>query len=217
MSSGRRAGGGPISAVLIVLTCASTSSSDEPQSAGRRPTCPEGWFEQATHDAIPPSESPTFPCGLWGRSPYIYEESIDGKILPVFIEGPRGPQVRARMSYQELKELAASTEPIPPELQMSREAFVQLVEQLDLVRASTAKYQDLNVAIRDGYELGSFNHYIHPGRLSDGVFKLTEPENLLYKVDDDTGEAELFGVAFLLPLREVGTGHPEGFVGPLDN
>ena len=113
---------------------------------------------------------------------------------------------------------------------MSRSELAQLVDQLDSVRAATEIYRDHKVALADGYvQVGGFvpnmgAHFIHPGRVNDGVPNLDEPEIVLYR-PDETGEWQLSGTAFVLPrtaesseaTNVVGNEHPEGFAGPLDN
>lgn len=74
------------------------------------------------------------------------------------------------------------------------------------VRAATAKYHDVDVAIADGFEPtdhcvespegGMGFHYAHPGRLADGLVA-DEPEVLLYE-RDRSGRLRLVGVEYVL-------------------
>ena len=97
-----------------------------------------------------------------------------------------------------------------------------MVGQLDTVRQATEKYQDVAVALADGYivspeqfpNMGA--HFVNFERTSDGVFNPAEPEFLLY-IRDEGEEWELVGTGFLLPTALAGEDHPEGFAGPLDN
>ena len=146
------------------------------------------------------------------------------------VEGPRGPQVRVPVSLAGLKLALGSGEPVPESLQMNRSELAQLVDQLESVRAATEKYRDNKVALADGYvQIGGAvpnmgAHFIHPGRVNDGVLNVDEPEIVLYH-RDETGAWRLSGTAFILPrttepsaaTKTVGNDHPEGFAGPLDN
>ena len=105
---------------------------------------------------------------------------------------------------------------------MTREELGELVSQLDAVRQATEKYQDVEVALGDGYHLSPEEfpnmgaHFINPERMNDGVFNPAEPEFLLYILDKGQ-EWALVGTGFLLPTRLVGKDHPDGFAGQLDN
>jgi hypothetical protein len=83
-------------------------------------------------------------------------------------------------------------------------------------RAATAKYSTQAAAIADGYRLigddfpGMGEHWIHLGRLFDGVYDAERPEVLTYvKLD---GSPRLLGVAYAVPLLE-GEEPPEGPAG----
>ena len=146
------------------------------------------------------------------------------------VEGPRGPQVRVPVSLPGMKQILESGGPVPDDLQMNRSALVRLVEQLDSLRAATKKYRDIDVALADGYvQAGGMvpnmgTHFIHEGRVTDGVLNVEEPEFVLYNRDEE-GQWRLVGTAFVLPRESdpgssanaVGDDHPEGFEGPLDN
>jgi hypothetical protein len=59
------------------------------------------------------------------------------------------------------------------------------------VRAATAKYHDISVAVADGFTPtedcvpGMGYHYVNFGRVADGAIKPTEPEILLYVPSPD--------------------------------
>jgi hypothetical protein len=82
-------------------------------------------------------------------------------------------------------------------------------EDLESVRAVTTKYQDVNVALRDGYvregpctssPAGLMGvHYTNFPRV-DSVIKLLEPEQLLYI--EENGRWRLIGVEYLMPAYE---------------
>jgi hypothetical protein len=75
---------------------------------------------------------------------------------------------------------------------------------LDCARAATRKYQDRTAAILDGYRSigrdfpAMGEHWIHVGRLFDGVVDPQQPEVLNYIVV--SGVPALIGVAYALPL-----------------
>ena len=100
-----------------------------------------------------------------------------------------------------MKQILESGGPVPDDLQMNRSALVRLVEQLDSLRAATKKYRDIDVALADGYvQAGGMvpnmgTHFIHEGRVTDGVLNVEEPEFVLYNRDEE-GQWRLVGTAF---------------------
>ena len=206
---------GFIASVIVLAACGGNSS--------------DIIVARAVTDASPPDQVPERPGGAFGFTHFVFEQ-VDDQVVTSLVEGPRGPQVRVPVSLPGLKQALGSAEPIPEDLQMNRAELAQLVDQLESVRAATEKYRDKNIALADGYvQVGGFvpnmgAHFIHPGRLNDGVLNLNEPEIVLYH-RDETGEWRLSGTAFVLPrtaepsaaTEAVGDDHPEGFAGPLDN
>ena len=206
---------GLIASVMVLVACGGNG--------------PEVNIARAVTDASTPDQAPQRPGGAFGFTHFVFEQ-VGDQVITSLVEGPRGPQVRVPISLPGLKQALASTGPIPEDLQMNRAELAQLVDQLESVRAATEKYRDINVALADGYlQLGGVvpnmgAHFIHPGRLNDGVLNFDEPEMVLY-YRDETGEWRLSGTAFVLPrtieahsaTKAVGDEHPEGFVGPLDN
>ncbi len=172
-------------------------------------------------DASPPPDSPDQPTGSFGFSQYVFED-VGGEVVTTLVEGPRGEQVRSPISYLELQQLYAQGEPPPEELQMSQAELGRLVRQLDTVRDATEKYRDIGAAMADGYEqlggdvpnMGA--HFVNQQLVEDGVFDPSQPEIVLYS-QENTGDWELVGTAFILPHQDSGEDHPEGFAGPLDN
>ena len=174
---------------------------------------------------VAPAQEPTATPTLTPRlEPSATSDEAAASMVPraLLVEGPRGPQVRIPYSFPALQELLASGDPVPEELQMSREHLELLVEQLDTIRSATERYRDMNVALADGYEqvgdvapnMGA--HFVHEGRVDDGVFSVEEPEIILYD-RDEAGDWRLRGTSFVFPREIVGDEHPEGFAGPLDN
>ena len=173
--------------------------------------------------AHPKPNSQARPSGASGFSRYLFEE-VGGEVIVTLVEGPAGEQVRSNLSYLQLKQLHEQGQPLPEELQMTRQELGELVGQLDTVRQATEKYQDVEVALDDGYRISLQQvpnmgaHFINYEWMGDGVFNPAEPEFLLY-IQDETEEWELVGTGFLLPINlpQPGEDHPEAFVGPLDN
>jgi len=171
--------------------------------------------------ALPQPNSRARPSGAYGFSHYFFEE-VGGEVITTLVEGPAGKQVRSNLSYLQLRKLYEQGEPPPEELRMTREELRELVGQLDTVRQATEKYQDVAVALGDGYHVSPEQfpnmgaHFVNLERMIDGVFNPAEPEFLLY-IRDEAEEWQLVGTGFLLPTPLVGEDHPDGFVGPLDN
>jgi hypothetical protein len=79
-------------------------------------------------------------------------------------------------------------------------------QQLAAVRAATARYHDVDLAIQDGFvpitgciahpALGGMGiHYARPDRMGDADYIATEPEMLLYLPEPD-GSLKLLGVEY---------------------
>jgi hypothetical protein len=91
--------------------------------------------------------------------------------------------------------------------------------ELQQARAATAKYQNLDNAIRDGYsdinvivpEMGF--HYMR-GENVDATFDFRKPELLVYNREED-GSAELVAVEYAVPLS-LSASAPAGFTGNMD-
>lgn len=175
----------------------------------------------ALNDAAPPSEVPDLPGGASGFTHFVFER-VGDEVITSLVEGPRGRQVRVPLSLPALRDLLASEEPIPGELQMTRGEVETLVAELEEIREATERYRDIAVARADGYvqttnvvpNMGA--HFNHSGRIRDGRLVLSEPEILMYD-RDEAGAWRLIGVSFVLPYQLAGDTHPSGFTGPLDN
>lgn len=89
--------------------------------------------------------------------------------------------------------------------------------ELQQARAATAKYQDINNAIADGYadiavDVENMGHHYLKGSLVDGTFDIRHPEILVYN-KDDAGNQQLVAVEYAIPLSNP---KPEGFTGDAD-
>ena len=207
--------------VILVLAACRSSGSDDGGAATVVLSAPDR-SEAALprNDASPPGVSPDRAGGSFGFSRYVFEK-IGDDVVTTLVEGPIGEQVRVPVSYQQLRELNEEGG-APDQLGMSREELAALVQQLDVVRASTEKYHDVQVALADGFvrltdevpNMGS--HFISVERSLDGEFDPSRPEILLY-VRDESEEWQLVGTSFVVPTQLVGLDHPQAFAGPLDN
>jgi len=209
-------------AILLLVACGQESKPTPPGFAVVQPVPSEPVQLAGGGDtALPQLSGQARPSGALGFSHYFFEE-VGGEVITTLVEGPAGGQVRSNLSYLQLKQLYEQGDPPPEELRMTREELGELVGQLDTVRQATEKYQDVEVALHDGYQASPEHfpnmgaHFVNPERMFDGVFNPAEPEFLLY-IRDEAEEWGLVGTGFLLPTRLAGEDHPDAFVGPLDN
>ena len=199
-------------------------------------------FDQAGADAQFPQGLTFAAGGAPGYSRYVFREHSEG-VVPTLVEGPLDGTVRCQdealpCSYLELKELAASSADIPPELQMTAEELSTLVAQLNELNAFAEAHRDVESACAEGFvsdqiqtaNMGS--HFYQPAWIGDGFFP-SRPEILLYALADGTmpdgpvGQCvdgswngppmKLVGTSFIIPPQVIGNDHPEAFAGPLDN
>tara|TARA_B100001123_G_C15231597_1_gene995385 strand:+ start:165 stop:1226 length:1062 start_codon:yes stop_codon:yes gene_type:complete len=182
--------------------------------------------------------------GRVGYTRYVFTQSGD-QIIPALVEGPKGSQTRCQVvelpcSFQDLKDLFDSGEPIPAELNMTAAELGSLVEQLGQVQDTLQRFADVNDACAAGYSpdrtqtpnMGS--HFTNFPLILDGRFDPSAPEILLFVAADDSTppfgalgrckdggwkgvDVEIAGAAFYMPFAAVGNDHFEGFSGPLDN
>jgi len=209
-------------AVVLLYACSRESQPTPPAFSVVQPVPSEPVELAGEGDtAVPQRGSQARPGGAFGFSHFAFEE-VGGAVITTLVEGPAGEQVRSNLSYLQLKHIYDQGDPPPEELRMTREELGELVGQLDTVRQATEKYQDVEVALEDGYVVSHEQfpnmgaHFVNLGRTIDGVFNPAEPEFLLY-IRDASEEWELVGTGFLLPTPLVGEDHPEAFAGPLDN
>jgi hypothetical protein len=93
----------------------------------------------------------------------------------------------------------------------------QTTLELQQARAATARYRNIENALKDGYtnigvdveNMG--HHYMNPA-LVDGTFDIRKPEILVYNGDAEEG-FELVAVEYAVPLANP---MPAGFTGSLD-
>jgi hypothetical protein len=93
----------------------------------------------------------------------------------------------------------------------------QTLWELQQARAATAKYQDIQNAIRDGYadiavDVEGMGHHFMKTSIVDSVFDIRQPEILVYNKNED-GKQELVAVEYAVPLNRP---MPEGFTGSND-
>lgn len=97
---------------------------------------------------------------------------------------------------------------------------------IDKVRAATARYIDLNMAIADGFvpatpcvsgpDTGAMGvHFVLPARISGGVLNAEQPEALIYEPMAG-GAMRLVGVEFIVLESVWAANHAAGSVPALD-
>ncbi len=94
---------------------------------------------------------------------------------------------------------------------------LQTTWELQQARAATARYRDINNAIKDGYsninvDVPNMGHHFMKTSLVDATFDIRHPEILVYN-GLDTGNPELIAVEYAVPLTFP---KPEGFTGSSD-
>jgi hypothetical protein len=93
----------------------------------------------------------------------------------------------------------------------------QTIWELQQARAATAKYRNIENAIRDGYadisvDVEHMGHHFMKTSIVDAAFDIRQPEILVYNKNDN-GEQELVAVEYAIPLSNP---LPEGFSGSND-
>jgi len=93
----------------------------------------------------------------------------------------------------------------------------QTLWELQQVRAATAKYKNIENAIKDEYvdiavDVQNMGHHYMKRALLDGTFDLKQPEILVYN-RNERGVQELVAVEYAVPLTYA---MPEGFTGEVD-
>lgn len=97
---------------------------------------------------------------------------------------------------------------------------------VDKVRAATAQFRDINVALDQGWVRGTpcvsgpnegamGVHFILPSRVPDGVVNANEPEALIYEPQRDGG-LRLVGVEFIVLAADWARLHPDGSTPAVD-
>ena len=91
---------------------------------------------------------------------------------------------------------------------------------VDKVRAATAQFENINVALDQGWVRGTpcvsgpnegamGVHFILPSRVPDGIVNANEPEALIYEPQRD-GALRLVGVEFIVLAADWARLHPDG-------
>jgi hypothetical protein len=91
------------------------------------------------------------------------------------------------------------------------------VWQLQQARAATARYRNIDNAIKDGYmdievDVEHMGHHYMNTAIVDSVFDIRQPEILVYN-RDEKGKQQLVAVEYAVPLSYP---RPEGFSGSAD-
>jgi hypothetical protein len=97
---------------------------------------------------------------------------------------------------------------------------------LEKVRKATARYVDINVALREGWvqatpcvsgpsEGAMGVHFVKPDRLHDGVLKADEPEMLIYEPRPG-GSFRLVGVEYIVLVSEFAARNAPGVMPSVD-
>jgi hypothetical protein len=97
---------------------------------------------------------------------------------------------------------------------------------IDKVRAATARFRDINVAVAEGFvqgtpyvsgpDTGAMGvHFVLPARIAAGVLQANEPEALIYEPLAG-GSLRLVGVEFIVLASVWQTRHPSGPTPALD-
>lgn len=89
--------------------------------------------------------------------------------------------------------------------------------ELQQARAATAKYRNIENAIKDGYadiavDVEHMGHHFMKTAIVDSVFDIRQPEILVYNKDEN-GNQQLVAVEYAVPLSYP---MPEGFTGSSD-
>jgi hypothetical protein len=93
----------------------------------------------------------------------------------------------------------------------------QTIWELQQARAATAKYRNIDNALRDGYadiavDVEGMGHHFMKSSIVDATFDIRQPEILVYNKNGD-GIQELVAVEYAVPLTNP---LPEGFTGSAD-
>jgi hypothetical protein len=93
----------------------------------------------------------------------------------------------------------------------------QTTLELQRARAATARYRNIENALKDGYtnigvDVENMGHHYMNSSLVDGTFDISKPEILVYNGDEEDG-FELVAVEYALPLSGP---VPAGFTGTAD-
>jgi len=112
--------------------------------------------------------------------------------------------------------LATATAAIPNPNQLKGEAS----QPIEKVRAATARFRDLNVALAEGFvqgtpcvsgpDTGAMGvHFVMPSRIAGGVLQADQPEAVIYE-PRPVGAMRLVGVEYIDLAQVWPVKHPEG-------
>ena len=230
--------------VLAGAACSGDSTDDDESSSATVPdhSAEAAAIADAPDDRSLPPDGPEAPTGSYGFSRYVFND-VDGDVLATLIEGPRGQQIRCQdaeldCSFEELKALYDSGDPVPDYLGMDRDELGELVDQLSETRDAVNEHETIEEACAAGFRVSSSqnaNMGIHvinpngqsaefdPGPPADGAVRQgrrrgADPGgtgHLRRRRVDRRARLPLGRCAvFTLPMTEE---HPDAFAGPIDN
>ena len=254
-SVARRLGAMVAFAALAVAACSSAPGDGEATDTTEAPSSPTTAslpdyeiealaYPDAPDDASFPTgmgdDATDVPIGTYGFSRYVWAQGADGAYRSL-VEGPRGPQVRCQdeelpCSYEDLKALYESGDPIPAALELSPDELEVLVGQLDALNAMLVGLGGPDGVCAAGYtHVGSHqtpNMGIHMTNFAYNEFVPDQPQMILLAAEDGIGipqneiggcedgrwigpeGMEIVGAAYNVPITPD---HPDGFAGKLDN
>jgi hypothetical protein len=113
-----------------------------------------------------------------------------------------------------------------PSPQSSEQSRTDSSSLVDKVRAATRRFQDINVAVSEGFvrgtpcvsgpDTGAMGvHFVLPSRIAGGVLQADEPEALIYE-PLPSGALRLVGVEFIVLASVWQKQHPAGPTPALD-
>ena len=96
----------------------------------------------------------------------------------------------------------------------------QTAWELQQARAATARYRNIENAIKDGYsdimvDVENMGHHFMKTSIVDATFDIRQPEILVYNRNTD-GSQELVAAEYAVPISLTPNAAPEGFSGPGD-
>lgn len=129
---------------------------------------------------------------------------------------------------QEVTEATGNSGSISSDIMTTDEAFRKSHDRLGWrtlwellqARAATAKYQNINNAIKDGYAdisvvVPNMGYHYMRSSIVDATFEVRKPEILVYNKQHD-GHFQLVAVEYAVPIDLSPNKAPEGFTGDAD-
>ena len=116
--------------------------------------------------------------------------------------------------------------PVSGEERAGASGSISSAPLVDKVRAATARYRNINVALSEGFvqgtpcvsgpDFGAMGvHFVLPARIAGGVLNAEEPEALIYEPLQGGG-FRLVGVEFIVLAATWASKHPDGTPPALD-